>query len=190
MNHDCRPNANYFFDRDTFTHQVHAVRAIYPGEEITISYINPIQSREKRLKALKRSWGFDCRCSQCTAPAPIGAASDARLAQLEKVHHELSDTREAHETTPEMAEFLVSLYEQERLWGDMLEPYSFAALEYNGVGNAWMARKYARLAVEAGLLHRGRNHVSVTAMEALLSAPEEHWSWKRSMVNESIATEQ
>lgn len=39
MNHDCRPNADYYFDTHTFTHNIHAVRPIMPGEEITLSYI-------------------------------------------------------------------------------------------------------------------------------------------------------
>ena len=39
MNHDCRPNADYYFDPQTFTHNIHAVRPIMPGEEITVSYI-------------------------------------------------------------------------------------------------------------------------------------------------------
>lgn len=39
MNHDCRPNADYYFDPHTFTHNIHAVRPIMPGEEITLSYI-------------------------------------------------------------------------------------------------------------------------------------------------------
>jgi hypothetical protein len=177
MNHDCRPNANYFFDPETFTHQVHAVRPIHPGEEITITYIDPMRPRAERLDALKKNWGFVCHCSQCTAPPAMGAASDARLAHLEAVQHELSDTKAEHDTSPAMAELLVSLYEQERLWSDIWEPYAYAALEYNGVGERWMASKYARLAIEGGLLYGGKKHLSVRVMEELLRAPEEHWSW-------------
>ncbi|KAF7534499.1 hypothetical protein G7054_g6198 [Neopestalotiopsis clavispora] len=39
MNHDCRPNAEYYFDPTTFAQHVHAARPIAAGEEITISYI-------------------------------------------------------------------------------------------------------------------------------------------------------
>lgn len=39
MNHDCRANADYYFDVTTFTHNIHAVRPIAAGEEITVSYI-------------------------------------------------------------------------------------------------------------------------------------------------------
>ena len=37
LNHDCRPNAAFYFDKGTFKQRVHAVRRIVPGEEITIS---------------------------------------------------------------------------------------------------------------------------------------------------------
>lgn len=39
MNHDCRPNAAYHFDPETAMMEVHAVRPIAAGEEITVSYI-------------------------------------------------------------------------------------------------------------------------------------------------------
>jgi len=67
MNHDCRPNAMYYFDRNTLVHYTHASRRIYAGEEITITYIDPLQTRLKRREAIKRSWGFDCSCSLCSA---------------------------------------------------------------------------------------------------------------------------
>ena len=40
-----------------------------------------------------------------------------------------------------MAELLISLYEQERMWGPIAEAYALAALEYNGIGQAWTAQK-------------------------------------------------
>jgi len=39
LNHDCRPNCDYYFDHDTLTHTVRATRDIHPGEELTITYI-------------------------------------------------------------------------------------------------------------------------------------------------------
>lgn len=39
MNHDCRPNAHYYWDPETFTQNVFAVRPILAGEEITITYV-------------------------------------------------------------------------------------------------------------------------------------------------------
>jgi hypothetical protein len=36
-NHDCRPNAAFHFDKNTFTQKIQAIRPIAIGEEITIS---------------------------------------------------------------------------------------------------------------------------------------------------------
>lgn len=38
-NHDCRPNADYYYDMETLTQHVHAVRTINIGEEISLSYL-------------------------------------------------------------------------------------------------------------------------------------------------------
>lgn len=39
MNHACRPNAVYYFDPEQATMEIHAVRPIAAGEEITVSYL-------------------------------------------------------------------------------------------------------------------------------------------------------
>jgi SET domain-containing protein len=39
LNHDCAPNLGYYFDSASLTLKVYAVRDIFPGEELTISYV-------------------------------------------------------------------------------------------------------------------------------------------------------
>ncbi|TGO63667.1 hypothetical protein BCON_0011g00050 [Botryotinia convoluta] len=39
LNHDCRPNANYYFDARTLMHYTVAGREIAVGEEVTITYL-------------------------------------------------------------------------------------------------------------------------------------------------------
>jgi hypothetical protein len=177
MNHDCRPNAHYFFDHNTMTQHVHALRTIMPGEELSISYIDPAQMRRERLNSLHLSWGFDCSCSHCTQPEPQADASDDRIEQILELREELEDYTSDSEATPGMAELAVSLYEQERLYGPISEAYTFAAIEYNGIGDVWTAQKYARLAIESGLLYGGPADKDVKQMENLLKDPKAHWSW-------------
>src|ERR1700712_5086528 len=117
MNHDCRPNAHYYFDPMTLTQHVHALRTILPGEEITISYIDPAQKRKARLHALKESWGFPCGCSSCTATSPVSSASDDRIAQIGEIREEREDYALDSEASTSMAELLITLYKQERMWG-------------------------------------------------------------------------
>lgn len=141
MNHDCRPNADYYFDVETFTHNIHAVRPIAAGEEITVSYIDPVQPRAERLQRLDTSWHFPCSCSLCAQDAHAAAASDARLAQIEQLRRQFRDYEPSSQATPGMGELMVSLFEQERLWSSMYEAYTYAALEYNGAGEPWIASK-------------------------------------------------
>ncbi|QQP41472.1 Uncharacterized protein FKW44_015863, partial [Caligus rogercresseyi] len=50
---------------------VRSVKEIKPGEEITISYMSPLQredfhSRESRRRVLKEEFDFLCECTICT----------------------------------------------------------------------------------------------------------------------------
>lgn len=182
MNHDCRPNAHYYFDPHTFVQQVHALRTILPGEEITISYIDPLQHSEHRKEALHTAWGFPCGCNACNAPLPIRSASDARIGEMRRLQEVLGDyTAESEVKSSEdgiaMAELLVQLYELEGMLGPKAEGYVYAALEYSSAMRKWEALRYAHMAVEAGLLYGGPKDGDVLAMAELISDPEAHWSW-------------
>ncbi|KAH8673929.1 hypothetical protein BX600DRAFT_547574 [Xylariales sp. PMI_506] len=177
LNHDCRPNADYYFDPESMTQHIHVVRPIAAGEEITISYINTYQTREERLARLDLSWHFSCSCSLCTLDDHQAAASDARLRQITEIRSQLSDWEPSSPATPAMAELLISLYEQERLWLTIYEAYAFAAIEYNGAGEPWLATKYARLAIKHGLAASGPGDYDVNEMKALAKDPWAHWSW-------------
>jgi hypothetical protein len=89
----------------------------------------------------------------------------------------LEDYTPNSKATTELADLMISLYEQERMWGPIAEAYSFAALEYNGVGALSAAQKYARLSVEVGLIYGGPHDEDVKQMEALAEDPGGHWSW-------------
>jgi hypothetical protein len=176
LNHDCRPNAHYYFDRETLTHHVHATRSILPGEELTISYIDPARSKEDRQRSLKQ-WGFECTCSLCSASPAVSGASDQRIAKILEIEEQLEQRHVEGETAISMAQLLISLYKQEGMDAPIASAYSTAAIEYNGVGKSWIASKYAKLAIETDVLYSGPSSESVAEMEILLKDPEGHWSW-------------
>ncbi|KAL6694819.1 hypothetical protein J3F84DRAFT_349099 [Trichoderma pleuroticola] len=120
LNHDCRPNAAYFFDKETLTHYVHAITDIAPGTEITITYIDPHMSRENRLKKLSSLWGFHCSCSLCSLHSDLAHESDERLGQINTIRERLEDWESA---PPQMALALISLYEQERMHASSSSAY-------------------------------------------------------------------
>jgi hypothetical protein len=179
LNHDCRANAAYFFDQDTLTHHVHALRTIVPGEEITISYIDSEKVRAHRMRRLEHNWGFKCDCSACTAHPSLTAESDARLLQIEELIEKLNDWTDASTATPEMAEAVVSMYDQERLWAYQATGYKHAAEAYSSFGNKFMAIKYARLSAEFSILDKGFSDSDVKEMKKMAKDPAMTWSWKK-----------
>ncbi|KAI1496908.1 hypothetical protein F5X99DRAFT_413649 [Biscogniauxia marginata] len=193
MNHDCRPNADYYFDPVTLTHHIHAIAPIAPGEEITISYIDNVQPLSARQSRIQGTWHFTCSCRQCTQSTAQSRASDSRIAQLISVRSRLrsssypsfyppyssSSSSSSSSTSPEMAQLLISLTSQERLWGaPMAEAHALAALERSGAGDAWSAIQEARCA-EQWLLDAGRaaDEREVRDMWELAGNPWAHWSW-------------
>ncbi|KAF2123244.1 hypothetical protein BDV96DRAFT_608887 [Lophiotrema nucula] len=179
LNHDCRPNAAYFFDEDTLSHYVHATQTIYPGEEITITYINNERAREKRVANLKMNWGFECSCSSCSAHPELVSQSDDRIQQMRDIASALDDWTPTSTATPEAAELLISLYEQERLYASLGVAYKHAAETYASFGDKWNAMKFARLSAEYEVLDKGFGDVDVGAMRKMAEDPEMTWSWKK-----------
>ncbi|KUJ08751.1 SET domain-containing protein [Mollisia scopiformis] len=187
LNHDCRPNAMYYFDPRTLVHYTHAARRIYAGEEITITYVDPLQTRLKRRAAIKRSWGFECSCSLCSQGVQFVRESNRRIVRINELMKMFGDLDLKVEGkgkkgakvggSPEIAELLVGLFEQERLYASIVDAYRVAALAYAAKGMEWRAVMWAMRAVEAGLIHDGPRGAGVLDMKRLLTAPREHWSW-------------
>lgn len=203
INHDCRPNAGYRFDwNDGFVQVITAVRDILPGEEITISYTNPVQSRQARQNFLKTVWGFACSCELCSRSKTRAEESDRRVRSIKKVRRFLREEKEgegegqgerredddgsevkkgkAGGRRTKMAELLVSLYEMEGLWGMIYQAYAMAAREYSKVGEAWMAMKWAGMAVEFGEMVLAEENEEVREMRELARDPWGHATWMMS----------
>ena len=80
--------------------------------------------------------------------------------------------------TPEEAEKLIRLYEQERLQGFLDTAYGYTALAYNAVGDARRATKYARLAADAAVLKGGPGAPLFRTWKEVIDNPKGHWSWR------------
>lgn len=67
INHSCMPNAHFAWNESLGAEgmqTVHAMIDIYPGDEILISYCNPLLTDEERQWELQH-YGFKCRCWVC-----------------------------------------------------------------------------------------------------------------------------
>jgi len=107
----------------------------------------------------------------------MGRQSDARIRQIKDLRSEFHDYTTESRATPQMAELFITLYELERLSSMLYEAYTYAAIEYNGIGDPWTAIKYARMAVDSGLAAVGTRDADVIEMQKLLQDPWGHWSW-------------
>ncbi|KAI0139784.1 hypothetical protein BJ166DRAFT_473400 [Pestalotiopsis sp. NC0098] len=177
FNHDCRPNVAFYID-DKLTHHTHAIRDIKPGEELTISYLDSFRARDVRQQRAHASWGFACTCSQCSLSKDEADESDARLFSIYKVENLLADLGN-RQVSPDMIEQLIELYQEERLHFKIADAYTLAALNYNILGMTEMARKYAQLSIEQGLIEHGPDAPDIEAMRLLLADARGHWTYNR-----------
>jgi hypothetical protein len=130
------------------------------------------------MAKLKKQWGFHCGCALCQATPGQVRASDKRIQQIQDLRTEFSDYSAKSRATPQMAELMVSLYEQERLHGLQYEAFTHAAFEWNGVAEPWLATKYAQLAVEIGIASLGEDDKDVDELRRLADDPWSHWTWQ------------
>lgn len=91
---------------------------------------------------------------------------------------DLDDYSPSSAATPEKAELLVKLFEAEGLVTRMVEAYYRAALEYNGIGSAEEAVRFAKLCVEEGEVLESSIRPFMNNMRELIRGPSDHWTWR------------
>ncbi|KAK3985827.1 hypothetical protein QBC44DRAFT_150560 [Cladorrhinum sp. PSN332] len=181
--HDCRPNVAFYIDSNMY-HRTTAARKISEGEEISISYIDPFDPRKDRQEWVKRYRGLNkpCPCSSCTQKnkPDLIKAHDQRMDELTKIRAELRNHDSKKVTIPLIDRFL-KLYEEEKLHTKLAEAYELAALNYNYLGEDKKAKKYADLAVQAGIVEGGKDSNDVIAMRVMASDVTGHYSYRFSL---------
>jgi hypothetical protein len=80
--------------------------------------------------------------------------------------------------TPETAELLVSLHEEERLDGAVADALMLAALEWSYLGEREKVMLWASRALSAMVAWRGEWHEWTISLAQMLKAPERHGSWR------------
>ncbi|KAJ5972148.1 uncharacterized protein N7479_002066 [Penicillium vulpinum] len=90
INHSCLPNAHNSWNSESGYENIHAVRFISAGEEITIPYDHGGTSDERR-RYLKDAFGFDCDCSICSRQPTELKQSDERRRQIQRLDAAIGD---------------------------------------------------------------------------------------------------
>ena len=165
INHSCVPNAHYSWNASIERQTVHAVKDIFKGEEITISYCSAIRTLEKRKRDLK-PYVFACTCSACQTDTWFGTRSQIRRQQMLDLHHEIADYQ--NDLPAARAEYgyydeeyailrIVSLMEEEGLVHTKSLAYHDAAECALKRGLRERALKYARKELDVDLCCVGRD---------------------------------
>ena len=94
------------------------------------------------------------------------------IVQLNKEFEGISRSSKAIEDMIPKAEVLVSLYDQEKLYGAMEDPYRIAALSFMKAGRVWEAVKWTMKATEAFLIAEGNSQSMVNDMKEMGQLPE------------------
>ncbi|KAJ4396374.1 SET domain-containing protein 5 [Gnomoniopsis smithogilvyi] len=178
LNHACRPNSDYFFDDATLSHNIFAARKVDTGEELTVTYSDPVQTHMSRQMYLLRHWGFECTCSLCTASETEIEESDTRIDEIRSLWADLDNYTPDSAATPEKAERLIDLYHDEDLVTRMVEAYYRVAVEWNGVGDSEKAKMFAEKAITAGKIMESGIRPFLNNMRELARNPESHWTWR------------
>ena len=63
INHDCYPNCSYSYINGKL--ECRSIRDIMAGEEITVTYIDPMNTHSSRQSILTSTRYFECTCSRC-----------------------------------------------------------------------------------------------------------------------------
>ncbi|KAK4442847.1 hypothetical protein QBC34DRAFT_418077 [Podospora aff. communis PSN243] len=177
FNHDCRPNVAFYIS-NRLEHITTVVRDASPGEELSLTYLDSATPRAERRSRARNAWGFQCQCSQCALSDAASALSDARLVEIKQIEKLISDPV-SEGVTPGLLRRLAKLYKDDRLEVELGSAYTLMALNYNMLGDAAAAVKYARLAEEAVTIEGGADVGDAKAMRELAAAPKEHFTWRR-----------
>ena len=78
-NHDCDPSAAQTFGAGAEL-TLRALRALAPGDAVTIGYIDLAATTAARRKALRDSYLFECRCARCAAGDAAASPAARRAA--------------------------------------------------------------------------------------------------------------
>ncbi|CCM00238.1 uncharacterized protein FIBRA_02267 [Fibroporia radiculosa] len=89
LNHSCTPNVSRVWDSEEQVLKFYALRHIGPGEELCISYLDVLETRDERRAELWSHFGFECACSVCTLQGTALEESDYRRAAIRRLYNEM-----------------------------------------------------------------------------------------------------
>ncbi|KAG9033750.1 hypothetical protein FRB95_014437 [Tulasnella sp. JGI-2019a] len=177
VNHDCRSNAQYFWNEALGKEVLHALVDIPTGEEITVCYSTVLDRRERR-ETLQSSWAFSCQCPSCLLPPDDLAKSDQRMSQLSDI---IDAVPMLLHTSPISAlakiRQAVGIIEEEKYYSLLPAQYYDAFQTCVAWGDLSNSKVWAGRAADAYSRSRGAGGPDVVRMRAFEENPKSHPSW-------------
>lgn len=103
--------------------------------------------------------------------------SDDRIQQINHYTAELKDWSNQSRASPEIAEALIRLHQEEQIFYYIGDAYRLAAHTYSGVRDRYHALRMASNALVHGLQAWDGMGSSMHDVLELLENPEKHWAW-------------
>jgi hypothetical protein len=152
--------------------EIVALRDIEPGEEIsysckrrTLSLSSSLltvqdapfgYTYKQRRDLFKQIWGFECKCSMCSASTKQKRESDARRERLLELHRILTGLHNpALASIDELVHEAMAIIDKEELRPQLAAYYPLFARAYMRLTKLDLARKYTELAEETQLWYVG-----------------------------------
>lgn len=164
--------------------ELRSIRKIYSGEEITVSYISPLNSASERQEELRRRYNFICKCRVCRKSETEKALSDQRRMSIDfgwmpQFYEKIWNSREPDLAKRTYASVLSDI-DQERLYDYRYTHLRgltqvFAALgdEKNTLKFAKEAKDACKIAIDGKSLFR-----DYTLWDECIRNVETHPNWK------------
>lgn len=163
INHSCRPNAAYYWNAKLNKRMVYATRNIEDGEEIFVSFISLLTTREERQKKLSR-YGFTCTCPACSQDPEHSHRSDKTRTHINQEIQAFSsqmnltapmhpsDIKKARKSARSSLK-LAKLVQQEGLADYYAQTYRITAISHARIGDwqqatVWANEGYKRRVME------------------------------------------
>jgi hypothetical protein len=118
INHACDNNALNFWSATLNQITIQAVRDIYKGEEITISYLQSYENRQIRQEQLQEDFRFMCTCNLCSLPPDQSRDSDTKLDRIHEIDCIIAEGGVTGLVLNPL-QMLSYVDEQVRLWGEL-----------------------------------------------------------------------
>lgn len=166
FNHSCTRNVHFNWNDDRHQMTFYAVTDIAEGEELTVTYGFPIQTRAERHAAMQH-YGFTCTCPACHPDTYL--ESDRRRLAIAELDNLVFECESANENQAiQAARQMTELLKEEGLHSEMIPQYNFLMETYGWRGEHELALEFGWKTLEMEVRCLGEDNEAVKETKGYL----------------------